>query len=150
MPQPASVLFVCSRNSLRSPMAEALLKREAGDRIYVQSVGVGEAPVDPFAVEVMAEIGIDISGHTAKRLDDLMDTSFDLVITLSPEAHHRAVELTRTSACEVVYWQTHDPSVAEGSREARLAAYRELRDALIARIREEFGTGAAGELSDTA
>lgn len=144
MSPPASVLFVCSRNALRSPIAEALLKREVGRTVYVQSVGIGEDPVDPFAVEVMAEIGIDISGHTAKRLDDLMDTSFDLVVTLSPEAHHRAVELTRTAACEVVYWPTHDPSVAEGSREARLAAYRELRDGLAARIQAEFGGGDAG------
>lgn len=150
MADPTSVLFVCSQNSLRSPIAEALLKRAKGDTIYVQSVGVGEAPVDPMAVAVMAEIGIDISGHTPKRLEDLMDTSFDLVITLSPEAHHRALELTRNAACEVVYWVTADPSAVEGSREVRLAAYRELRDSLAKKIEENFPNAAATNRSETA
>lgn len=134
----SSVLFVCGRNALRSPMAEALLKRLRGDTIYVDSVGVVEGALDPFAVEVLAEIGIDISDHEAKSLDDLMDTSFDVIVSLSPEAHHRAVELTRTSAAELEYWPTFDPSSVEGSREARLAAYREVRDALERRIGERF------------
>lgn len=134
----SSVLFVCGHNSLRSPMAEALLKRLRGDTIYVESVGVAEGPLDLFAVEVLAEIGIDISGHEAKRLDDLMDTSFDVIVSLSPVAHHRAVELTRTSAAALEYWPTFDPSSVEGSREARLAAYREVRDTLERRIEERF------------
>jgi len=136
---PKSVLFVCNRNSLRSPIAEALLKTWHGRDIFVDSVGVGEDAIDPLAVAVMEEIGLDISGHRPKRLDDLMDTSFDLVVTLSPEAHHRALELTRTSAADVVYWTTPDPSAVEGTREQRLAAYRELRELLARRIRERFG-----------
>lgn len=136
---PASVLFVCGENALRSPMAEAILKRLKGGTVYVDSVGVREGEVDAMAVAIMAEIDIDISGHTAKRLEDLMDTSFDVIVSLSPEAHHQAIELTRTSAAEVEYWNTFDPSVVEGSREVRLAAYRELRESLARQIEERFG-----------
>ena len=135
---PASVLFVCGENALRSPMAEAILKQLHGGTVYVDSVGVREGELDTMAVAVMAEIDIDISGHQAKRLGDLMDTSFDVIVSLSPEAHHQAIELTRTSAAEVEYWNTVDPSVVEGSREVRLAAYRELRDFLTERIRDRF------------
>jgi len=107
-------------------------------RIYVDSVGVREAPVDPFAVAVMAELGIDIAAHEAKSFAGLEDTSFDLVVSLSPEAQHAAVELTRTMACELEFWPMHDPTAVEGSREERLAAYRVLRDHLRARILERF------------
>jgi protein-tyrosine-phosphatase len=131
---PKSILFVCSENALRSPMAEAIVKARYGDYCYVDSVGVRAGEVDPLAVAVMREIGLDISGHRAKLLEDLLDTSFDLVVTLSPEAHHQAMELTRTEAVDVVYWPTADPSVVEGSREVQLAAYRELRDSLGAML----------------
>jgi len=134
--RPKSILFVCSENALRSPMAEGIVKARYGDRIYVDSVGVRAGEVDPLAVAVMAEIGVDISRHNAKLLEDLLDTSFDLIVTLSPEAHHQALELTRTEAVEVVYWPTYDPSVIEGSRDTRLAAYREVRDTLAALIDE--------------
>jgi len=133
---PKSILFVCSENALRSPMAEGIVKAHYGDKVYVDSVGVRAGEVDPLAVAVMAEIGVDISRHNAKLLEDLLDTSFDLIVTLSPEAHHQALELTRTEAVEVVYWPTYDPSVIEGSRETRLAAYREVRDTLVALIDE--------------
>lgn len=136
---PSSVLFVCGENALRSPMAESILKRLKGSEIYVDSVGVRDGEVDPMAVFVMSEIGIDIAEHVSKRLDDLVDTSFDLIVSLSPEAHHRALELTRTSAVEVEYWNTFDPSTIEGSREQRVAAYRDLREFLQRRIRERFG-----------
>jgi protein-tyrosine-phosphatase len=135
---PASVLFACTMNSVRSPMAEAILKHVQGKRIYVDSVGLRTAPVDPLAIEVMAEIGIDLRRHSAKTFDELADTSFDLIVTLSPEAQHRAVEMTRIMACDVEYWQTFDPTIIEGSREARLASYREVRDYLLRRIRERF------------
>lgn len=137
-PVPSSVLFVCGENALRSPMAEAILKALCGDRIYVDSVGVRAGEVDPMAVEVMAEIGIDMSGHRPKRLSDLLDSSFDLIVSLTPEAHHQAVELTRTSAAEVEYWPTFDPAVVEATREARLAAYRQVRDGLLKTIRARF------------
>ena len=136
---PGAVLFACSHNVVRSPMAEAILKRLAGDRIYVQSAGVRPGEPDPFAIAVMQEIGIDISKHRPRAIADLHDTSFDLIVTLSPEAHHKALELTRTLAAEVEYWPTADPTAVEGSREQRLNAYREVRDQLAERIKARFG-----------
>jgi protein-tyrosine-phosphatase len=135
---PEAVLFACTRNAIRSPMAEALLKHFHGARIFVQSVGVRPGPVDPFAVAVMEEMGIDIARHRQRSFDDLEDDSFDLVISLSPEAQHRAVEMTRHMACEVEFWNTFDPSLVEGSREMRLEAYRDVRDALMQRILQRF------------
>jgi protein-tyrosine-phosphatase len=135
---PGSVLFCCTLNALRSPMAEGILKLLHGQRIFVDSVGVRSGELDAFAITVMDEIGLDISRHRAKTFDDLEDTSFDLIISLSPEAHHQALELTRTMACEVEFWNTLDPSIIEGSREARLDAYRDVRDTLMRRIRERF------------
>jgi protein-tyrosine-phosphatase len=136
---PSSVLFACSVNSIRSPMAEAILKHLHGRRLYVDSVGVRAREIDAFAVVVMDEIGIDIGGHRPKTFDELEDTSFDLVVSLSPEAQHRAVELTRTMHCEVEFWPVLDPSVLfDARREERLAAYREVRDQLMKRILERF------------
>ncbi len=140
---PSSVLFACSQNSVRSPMAEAIAKYLFGKQIYFDSVGVRAQEIDGFAIAVMEEIGIDLHRHHAKTFDDLEDTSFDLVITLSPEAQHSAVEMTRTMACEVEFWNTVDPSVIEGSRESRLDAYRAVRDGLMERIKARFG-GAGG------
>ena len=94
--------------------------------------------IDPFVVEVMDELGIDLSRHRAKSFDDLEDTSFDLIISLSPEAQHQAVELTRTMACDVEFWNTFDPSIIEGNREVRLQAYRDVRDQLKKRIENRF------------
>ncbi len=142
---PSSVLFACTFNSIRSPMAAALLRHLQGRRIYVDSVGVRDAEIDPFAVVVMDEIGIDISKHRAKTFDELEDTSFDLVVSLSPEAQHSAVELTRTSACELEFWPLPDPTAVEGSREEILTAYREVRDHLRRRILERFPLGPGGE-----
>ena len=136
---PSSILFVCSENALRSPMAEALTKDRFGTTVFVDSVGVRDGDLDSRAIAVMDEIGVDMSRHKSKRLDDLMDTSFEVIVTLSPEAQHKAIELTRTTASEVEYWPTPDPSVAEGHRDVRLAAYRELRDYLIKRIEARFG-----------
>jgi len=141
---PSSVLFACTLNSIRSPMAEALLKHLHGRHVYVDSVGVREAEIDPFAVAVMDEIGIDLSRHRSKTFGDLEDTSFDLVISLSPEAQHSAVELTRTMACDVEFWPIFDPTAVEGGREEMLAAYRLVRDNLKARILERFPLGPAG------
>ncbi len=135
---PDAVLFACSLNSVRSPMAEGLLKHLLGHRIYVDSTGVRSAGIDPFAIEVMDEIGIDISRHRAKSFGDLEDTSYDLIISLSPEAQHSAVEMTRTMACDVEFWNTHDPTLVEGNRETRLDAYRQVRDTLKRRIEERF------------
>ncbi len=135
---PSSVLFACTFNAIRSPMAEALLKHHHGKRIYVDSVGVRAQEIDPFAVIVMEEIGIDLTRHKAKTFEELEDTSFDLVVSLSPEAQHSAVEMTRAMDCVVEFWPMLDPSHIEGSREAQLDAYRAVRDTLQRRILARF------------
>jgi protein-tyrosine-phosphatase len=147
--EPLAVLFACGLNSVRSPMAAALLRQMRGAPLYVASAGVRTAELDPFAVAVMAEIGIDIAAHrpiTIAELEDLEGLNFDLIVTLSPEAHHQAVALTHRLAAEVEYWPTADPAAVEGNREQRLDAYRAVRDQLVARIRSRFlqrGTGSA-------
>jgi protein-tyrosine-phosphatase len=135
---PGSVLFCCTMNALRSPMAEAMLKYLHGRRIYVDSAGLRSGPVDEFAIAAMEEIGMDISKHRPKTFEQLEDGSFDLIVSLSPEAQHHAVEMTRTMACDVEFWNTFDPSIAEGSRETRLDAYRQVRDLLMRRILTRF------------
>jgi protein-tyrosine-phosphatase len=146
---PTSVLFCCTMNAIRSPMAEALLKRIHGTRIYVDSVGLRAGEIDPFAVIVMDEIGLDLGRHRTKSFDDLEDSSYDLIVSLSPEAHHRALEMTRTNACEVEFWHTFDPSVVEGSRDVQLDAYRDVRDWLEARIRQRFPSAGAVSIEGT-
>jgi len=145
--QPSAVLFACGLNAIRSPMAAAMLRQMLGSSSYVASAGVRKGEPDPFAVAVMAEIGLDISRHkpvTFEELDDLEGLNFDLIVTLAPEAHHRALEITRTSAVDVEYWPTPDPSIVEGSREQRLEAYRAVRDQLLAHIRERFAAKRPG------
>jgi len=140
-PRPQAVLFACGLNAVRSPMAAALLKQMLGGSLYVGSAGVRKGEFDPFAIAVMEEIGIDITNHgpiTFEELDDLEGLNFDLIVTLSPEAHHKALDLTRTLAAEVEYWPTPDPTATEGNREQRLDAYRAVRDLLIKKIRERF------------
>ena len=119
-------------------MAESILKHLHGHRIYVDSVGIRAGKLDGFAVEVLDEIGIDLSRHRSKNFDDLEDEYYDLIITLSPEAQHRAVELTRTMAVDLEFWHTFDPSIVEGNRDTCLAAYRKVRDRLLERIRDRF------------
>ena len=143
---PQSVLFACGLNSVRSPMAASLLQRMFPHSLYVKSAGVRKGELDPFAVAVMAELGQDISRHkpvTFEELDAWEGLNFDLIITLSPEAHHKALELPHTIAAEVEYWPTHDPTGTEGSREQKLAAYREVCDSLLLRIRKRFAKGGA-------
>jgi protein-tyrosine phosphatase len=136
---PDAVMFCCTMNAIRSPMAEGILKQLMGSKIYVDSVGARQGETDPMMVEVMKEIGVDMSGHNPKTFDELEDTSFDLIIALSPEAQHHAVELTRTMACDVEFWNTFDPTIIEGSREQRLDAYRQVRDHLRQRLEKRFG-----------
>lgn len=139
---PQAVLFACGLNSVRSPMAAGLFKQTMGRTNYVNSAGVRKDELDPFAVAALDEVGIDISRHrpmTFEELEDWEGLNFDLIVTLSPEAHHKALELTRTIAAEVEYWPTPDPTAVEGTREQRLAAYREVRDQLTERIKNRFG-----------
>ncbi len=135
---PGSVLFACMLNSVRSPIAEAYTKHLFGRQIFVDSVGVRAGEVDGFAIAVMDELGLDLRHHKPKSFDDLEDTSFDLVITLSPEAHHKALEWARHIAAEVEYWPTLDPITLGDDRERRLEIYREVRDSLVKRIHERF------------
>jgi protein-tyrosine-phosphatase len=136
---PTAVLFCCTMNSVRSPMAESILKFLHGHRIYVDSVGVRSKDIDGFAVAVMDEIGIDLTRHNAKTFDDLEDDNFDLIIPLSPQAQHQAVELTRVMAVDIEFWNTFDPSIVESeSREVKLDAYRAVRDQLMEKIKNRF------------
>lgn len=136
---PDAVLFCCTMNAVRSPMAEGLMKALYGTTAYVDSVGVRAGEPDGFVVAVMQELGIDISRHKAKTFDELQDGSFDLIIAMSPEAQHHAVEMTRTMACDVEFWNTLDPTIIEGSREDRLTAYRQVRDQIRKRLENRFG-----------
>jgi protein-tyrosine-phosphatase len=143
---PQAVLFACGLNSVRSPMAESLLQQMFPQALYVKSAGVKKGELDPFAVAVMAELGQDISGHkpmTFEELEDWEGLNFDLIITLSPEAHHKALALTHTLAADVEYWPTPDPTDTEGSREQKLQAYREVCDGLLMRIRRRFSKAGA-------
>ncbi len=144
---PQAVLFSCGLNAVRSPMAAGIFRHFFGNRIYVASAGVQRGALDPFAVAAMEEIGIDISRHrphTFEELEDLEGLNFDVIVTLSPPAHHKALELTRTLAADVEYWPTPDPTAVDGSREQRLDAYRSVRDQLLAHIRARFGSGTGG------
>lgn len=139
---PGAVLFACNFNRVRSAMAESLMKLMYGTQVYVDSCGLRQdedLEPDPFAVAVMEEVGADMRRHRPKTFDDLEDDSFDLVVSLTPEAQHRAVEIARGHAVELAYWPTPDPTLVMGSREAVLEAYREARDLLAQRLRERFG-----------
>jgi protein-tyrosine-phosphatase len=140
-----AVLFACTMNAVRSPMAAAMLRHLTRGGIYIESAGVKAGEIDPLAVEAMGEIGLEMGKHRPRCFEDLEDGSFDLVITLSPEAQHKAVELTRTAATQVEYWPTMDPTAAEGSREQRLQAYRAVRDQLMQRLKQRFLAPAAAD-----
>ena len=143
---PRSVLFICNLNAVRSPMAHALADHHCRRRVYVDSVGVAAGELDPFSVAAMAELGLDISHHRPKSFDALPVADFDLIISLTPEAQHRAVEMTRHSDAELEYWPTLDPTLTDGSREQRLDAYRQVRDGLKQRITDRFDFPAPGHL----
>ena len=140
---PGAVLFACNRNAVRSPMAAAILRHLAGGRVYVASAGVRPGEGDPFAAAVMEELGIDLSSHKPMSLEELEDTSFDLIVTLAPEAHHKALDLVRNYAVDVEYWPTVDPTYTTGNREQILEAYRTVRDGLFAKIKARFPLTAA-------
>ncbi len=132
--RPQSVLFACTTNTVRSPMAEALGRHYFGKQIFFASAGVKRGTKDEFAISIMDEIGLDMSKHRAKTFEELDDMNFDLIISLSPEAHHRALEFTRTLPIEAIYWPTIDATAYEGSRDRMLDEYRNVRDGLKKRI----------------
>ncbi len=141
---PGSVLFCCDHNAVRSPMAEGLLKRHAGQRIYVQSAGVkNDLEIDGFAIAVCQELGIELGRHQVRTMDEMVEwgddlESYDLIVALSPASQRRALEFTRFAALDVEYWPIIDPTGLGNTREARLDAYRQARDQLMARIEARF------------
>jgi protein-tyrosine-phosphatase len=136
---PSAVLFICTQNAIRSPMAAALMHHIAGHKVYVASAGLRAGDPDPFVGIIMDEIGLDLTRHRPHSLDDLSDSAFDLVIALSPEAEVRARDMTKTMAVEVEHWPTPDPSTTQGSRSQILDSYRAVRDGLQKRIAARFG-----------
>ncbi|MBP7000403.1 low molecular weight phosphatase family protein [Amaricoccus sp.] len=145
MSQPTAVLFCCDYNAVRSPMAEGMMKKYYGKRIYVQSAGVkNELDVDGFSVAVAAEIGVTIEKHRVRSFHQMEEwgdriDAYELIIALSPSAMRQAQEYTRYHAIDVEYWPTFDPTGLGESREAKLAAYRQTRDMIDKRIRDRFG-----------
>ncbi|MCL6705568.1 low molecular weight phosphatase family protein [Pseudomonas sp. R2.Fl] len=135
---PGAILFVCGMNAIRSPMAEALARRLLPPGTYVASAGVRAGDRDPFVDTVLDEVGLSLGRRQPQTLDDLEDDYFDLVVTLAPEAHHAALELTRSMSVDVLYWPMPDPTVATGSRDQVLSAYREVRDRLKRLIEERL------------
>lgn len=141
---PGSVLFVCGMNAIRSPMAEAIARSLVPKGTYVASAGVRPGERDPFVDAVLGEIGLDLGVRQPQTLDELEDDFFDLIVTLAPEAHHRALDMNRGNAVDVVYWPTPDPTVATGTREQILSSYREVRDMLGLRVRKLFAIEPSG------
>jgi protein-tyrosine-phosphatase len=135
---PGAILFVCGMNAIRSPMAEVIARTLLPAGTYVASAGVRPGERDPFVDAVLDEMGLSLGKRQPQTLDELEDDYFDMVVTLAPEAHHAALELTRSSAVEVVYWPMPDPTVATGTREQILGAYREVRDRLKRLIEERL------------
>ena len=134
--RPKSVLFACALNTIRSPMAEGVARLLFGREIYFASAGIRAGELDAFAIAAMDEIGVDISQFKPHTFEELEDLNFDLIVSLAPEAHHRALELTRVHALEAVYWPTFDPSLVDGPRAQKMDAYRGVRDLLEARIKD--------------
>ena len=142
---PQSVLFCCDHNAVRSPMAEALMKKFYGQRAYVQSAGVkNDMEVDGFSIAVCAELGIELSRHRARSFDEMQDLGddlgqFDLIIALSSASQHAALDLTKSYHLEVEYWPIIDPTALGEGREAKLSAYRQARDQIKTRMLDRFG-----------
>ncbi|MBL8530695.1 MAG: protein-tyrosine-phosphatase [Hyphomonadaceae bacterium] len=145
---PGSVLFACTQNAIRSPMAAELMRLRFGRLVRVDSVGVRPAEeVSAMAAFVMDERGGEISRHRPKGFDAFEENEagpFDLIVSLSPEAHHRALDLIPALGAAAEYWPTYDPSLTEGSREQVLLEYRAVRDALEKRIAARFARPSTG------
>lgn len=144
---PASILFCCDHNAIRSPMAEGMMKKFYGRAAYVQSAGVkNDLEIDGFAVAVCEEIGVKLSDHRSRSFEEMQDWGddlggFDLIVALSPASQRLALEMTRIYHLEVEYWPIMDPSGMAEEREAKLALYRQSRDQIRKKMQERFGTG---------
>ena len=148
-PLPQSVLFCCDHNAVRSPMAEGIMKKLYGTGTYVQSAGVkNDMEIDGFSVAVCAEIGVGLDRHRSRSFEEMGPlgedlSSFDVIVALSPLSHARALELTRGFSTEVAFWPIPDPTGTGEGREARLAAYRDVRDRIAAHLTDRWGPGRA-------
>ncbi|MFA9230025.1 MAG: low molecular weight phosphatase family protein [Microgenomates group bacterium] len=146
---PQAVLFCCDHNAVRSPMAEAMMKKFYGQRAYVQSAGViNDMEVDGFSIAVCAELGVELSRHRSRSFEEMQTLGedlgqFDLIIALSPASQRAALELTKTSHLAVEYWPIIDPTALGEGREAKLAAYRQARDQIKTRMIDRFGPPSA-------
>ena len=130
------VLFLCTHNAARSQMAEGLLRSLAGDRFEVFSAGTEETRVHPLAIEAMREIGIDISAHRSKTLDEFQGQPFDVVITVCDRANESCPFFPGNT--ERLHWSFDDPGAATGTDDERLEVFRRIRDAIRTRLRTEF------------
>ena len=137
-PLPGSVLFLCGMNAVRSPMAEQLARTSLPNRVFVSSAGVRAGSRDPFVDAVLGEMGLSLGERRPQAIADMDDSYFDLIITLAPDAHHAALELTRSQAVDVEYWPTADPTSTTGDRNRILDAYRDVRNRLERQIRSRF------------
>jgi protein-tyrosine-phosphatase len=138
--KPSSVLFVCNHNSIRSPMAEAIAKELCGQSIFIDSVGVADEIIDinPFCISALEEIDIDLTQHKPKKIEDLNDYSFDLVVTLSPAAYQRVINFEHLLSAEIENWPTMDPSTTQGNRDLIMESFRELRTLLQKKLAERL------------
>jgi arsenate reductase len=126
------VLILCTGNSARSQMAEGLLRHLAGERFEVASAGVSPTHVRPEAITVMREIGIDISQHRSKSVDEFTDQEFDYVITVCDNANEQCPVFPGNT--QRIHWSFDDPAAVEGDEHARLAVFRRVRDEILHRL----------------
>ncbi|MGY6709382.1 MAG: arsenate-mycothiol transferase ArsC [Rhizobiaceae bacterium] len=145
---PRSVLFLCGQNAIRSPIAESLARARLSSNIFIASAGVRAGERDPFVDAVLDDAGLPPRSPRTVALEDMEDAYFDLIVTLAPEAHHAALELTRTMAIDVEYWPTPDPSVATGTRAQIMEAYRDVLNRLRGRIEARFARETGPETRD--
>ncbi len=136
---PSSVLFVCTLNSIRSPIAEGLLKQLIGTQGYVQSCGLEAGELNELMVTIMKEKNIDMSNHSAKTLNDLRDTSFDLVVAFTQDAYSAAQAVFDDSDTNIELWETPDPTAGDLNVRAMMDNYRAVRDSIAVRLTQKFG-----------
>lgn len=134
-----SVLFICSLNSIRSPMAEGLMKQRYGSDVYIQSCGLEAGPLNDLMVAVMREKGFDMSEHKSRSLEELSDTSYDVVVAFTQDVKHAAKAVFDDSDTEIIYWPTPDPTMGAMDVRAMVNNYRAVRDSIAMRIEKKFG-----------
>ncbi len=136
---PASVLFVCTLNSIRSPMAEGMMKARFGDRVYVQSCGLEAGEVSDLMVAVMREKSLDMQNHKSKTLAEMSDTSFDVAIAFNTDAESALRAFFDDSDTQIECWPTPDPTAGAMDVRAMMDNFRAVRDVIEMRIDKKFG-----------